>query len=109
MTRDWKQVVKDVADYNYVCSVADDIPTEDGGRLDKIIKRFEDKRKPWLEKEGFVDPFARNPDDEWNYGGLSDNGIYYANKYLTVSAQNNHDLKEHQKQYLYSDYYEEKP
>jgi hypothetical protein len=107
-SRDWKQVVKDVADYNYVCSVADEY-VENRGRFDKIIKRFEDKRNPWLETEGFVDPFARNSDDQWQYHDPFDNGIYYANKYLTVAARNYHDFEEHRKQHLYTDYYEEMP
>ena len=54
-TKDWKEVVKDAANYNYVCSVADEY-VEDRGRWEKIIKRFEAKRNPWLKREGFSDP-----------------------------------------------------
>jgi hypothetical protein len=105
MTRDWKQVVKDVADHNYVCSVADEY-VADKRRWDKIIKTFDQKREEWLKREEFNDPYARKDDDD-DY--LRDDSIYYTNKYLTVYVANYNDLKERREKYVYGDYYEERP
>src|SRR5262245_6442690 len=107
MTKDWKEVVKDVADYNYVCSVANEY-VEDKGKWQKIVKRFETKRNDWLVSEGFKDPFARDDKDD-GYYGPRDNSVYYGNKYLHVYAINFGDLKEHRERYAYTDYYEEQP
>ena len=107
MTKDWKEVVRDVADYNYVCSVADEY-VEDQKKWDKVTKRFEDKRKTWLESEGFKDPFARD-DKEDTYYGPHDNSVYFGNEYLHVYALNYGDMKEHRERYTYTDYYEEHP
>ena len=107
MTKDWKEVLKDVADYNYVCSVADEY-VEERGRWEKIIAAFEAKRNPWLKREGFSDPFARDDKDD-DYYGFRDNSVYYGNRYLHVYAMNYGDVREHRERYLYTDYYEERP
>jgi hypothetical protein len=104
--RDWKQVLSDVADYNYVCSVADEY-VEDRGRFDKITKRFELKREQWLKAESFVDLVSRR-DDQPHYA--YDDRIHFSNKMLMVFVVNfgSENYREWKSRHS-TDYYEEGP
>jgi hypothetical protein len=103
--KDWQAVVKDVADYKYVCSVADEY-VSNRRRWDKITKRFDQIRDEWLKREGFRDPFASYRED--NIPGLHDNSINCDNEYLSVFAANQNESKERWEQYLYPDFSEER-
>ena len=105
---DWRTVVKDVADYNYLCSIADEY-TEDRGKWDEITKRFDEKRTEWLNREGYKDHFAR--DDDYGSFYPRDDSLFHSNRYMSVYVRNfgNSDFKEGRDKYLYTDYYEERP
>ena len=104
-TTDWIKIEKEIGDYNYVCSVADEY-LENRKRWDTIIAGFEKKKTEWLEKENFKDPFAR--DDDF-YDDQKPNNLYFVNKYLSVHVFNRTDNRENIEQYVYTDYYEERP
>jgi len=104
---DWKAIVRDMTDYTYVCSVADEY-LPDRRKWERIIKRFDEKRTEWLKREGFRDLLSR--DDDASYSPRDDS-IYSTNPYLTVYVKNfgTSDFRENQQRYLYTDYYEERP
>ena len=52
MAKDWKDVVKDVADYNYVCSAADEY-VEDRSRWEKTNEGLRSKEDPLASEGGF--------------------------------------------------------
>jgi hypothetical protein len=106
-TKDWKEICKDVADYNYVCSVADEY-VEDRSKWEKIEARFQEKRDAWLKREEFRSPFERN-DDDYDYLDMRDNSIHSFSKYLSVFATNFSNSRENRERYAYTDYYEERP
>ena len=106
VTADWLIVNKDVADYHYLCSMADEY-LEDRKPWDQIMKRFIERRTEWLAKEGFQDHLARSNDDYYT----RDDQFYYSNNALSVYVKNygNSDFKDGRDKYLYPDYYEERP
>lgn len=103
---DWKELNKEVRDYNYVCSLADEY-VANGKRWDTIVAGFEKKKLALLEKENFGNPFA--PDDEDPYDDLRLNNLYFVNNYLSVFIINHNDFREKRERYVYTDYYEERP
>ena len=105
-TSDWKELNKEVRDYNYVCSVADEY-VSNKKRWDTIIAGFEKKKIALLEKENFRNPFASNDDDA--YDDFQWNNLYYFNSYLSVFVVNHNDFREKRERYVYTDYYKERP
>lgn len=99
-TADWKKLIKEIRDYNYVCSVADEY-IGNRKRWDTIVAGFEKKKSEWLEKENFKNPFPIDDDFKMN-------NLYFVNKYLSVFIVNYNDLKEKNEKYVYTDYYEER-
>lgn len=97
-TADWKELKREIRDYNYVCNLADEY-IEDKGKWEKIVKGFDEKKEAWLKREEFRNPFGREKDDD----------IYYVNKFLNVFIANYNDLKEKREKYVYTDYYKERP
>jgi hypothetical protein len=104
---DWKELTKEIRDYNYVCSVADEY-VGNRKRWDTIIAGFEKKKSEWLEKENFKNPFARH-DDNALYDDLKPTNLYFVNKYLSVFVVNYNEFKEKRERYVYTDYYVERP
>jgi hypothetical protein len=102
-TSDWKKVVSDVADYKYLCSTSDWLSR----RCNKVTKRFDEIREEWLKKEGFMNLLKSQEEDD--YDDWNDSSIYYSNQYLTIYVVNQNEYKERWHQYLYPDYYEERP
>lgn len=108
-TVDWKNVVTDVADYKYLCSVADEY-VENRKRWDKITMRFDQTREEWLKRENFSNLLKIQEDyQQHEYIDLHDHPIYYSNQYLSVFAANQNESKERWQKYLYPDYYVERP
>jgi hypothetical protein len=105
-TSDWKELNKELRDYNYVCSVADEY-VANRKRWDTIVAGFEKKKLAWLEKEDFKNPFAQGDDDL--YDDLQMSNLYFVNGYLSVFVINHNDFKEKRERYVYTDYYEERP
>ena len=104
-TSDWKALNKEVRDYNYVCSVADEY-VANRKRWDTIVAGFEKKKLAWLEKENLRNPFARGDDDP--YDDLQLNNLYFVNSYLSVFIINHNEFREKRERYVYTDYYEER-
>lgn len=106
---DWKMLCKEINDYNYVCSVADEY-VANSKRWDTIISAFENKKKTWLDKEDFRDPFARRNDED-DYDSPFRNRLWYVNNYLNITVFNYGatDFKEGKEQYAFTDYYQERP
>jgi len=102
-TADWKELTKEIRDYNYVCSYTDEFF---GSRKKwrAIVMGFEKKQSEWLEKENFKDQF----DDDF-HANVGTFNLYFANKYLSVFVYNYNEFKEERKRDVYTDYYEERP
>jgi hypothetical protein len=100
--KDWKQVVRDFADYNYLCSTSDWLTR----KWNKVTKRFDEKREEWLKGENFDNILKSQENDDYVW---HDSRIHYSNQYLMVFAANQNESKEHWNKYLYPDYYEEQP
>lgn len=107
MTKDWKELCKDFDDYSHINSIDDEIP--DQNKFTAIVKRFQEKSEPWLEKEGFKNPFARDDDDYYTPPWMRDDSISYWNEFLQVYIANIKELREKREQYSYPDYWEESP
>ncbi len=107
-TKDWKDLNVELADYNYIYSIDDEIP--DQKKFGDIIKRFHEKSTSWIKREGFKDPYAKNKDDDYyTPGWMEDNNINYCNKYLQIFIANIKEFREKREQYSYPDYWEETP
>lgn len=107
-TKDWKEINKEIRDYNYVCSIADEY-VEDRGRWEKIVKEFDEKKDKMLKENDFKDPFARDENDDYYYDDWRDNNVYFINKLMTIFVANYNENKEKREKFVYTDYYEERP
>ena len=105
LTSDWKELNRELRDYNYVCSLADEY-VANTKRWDTIVAGFEEKKLAWLEKENFRNQFVNGDDDP--YDDLHMNNFYFANSYLSVFVINHNYFKEKRERYVYTDYYEER-
>jgi hypothetical protein len=103
LTADWKELLKEIKDYNYVCSVAD-VYVGSYKKWDTIIARFQKKKSEMLKRDNFENLFPRSDDHDF-YEDLMPNDRYYSNEYLSVNIVN-HNKKG---QYIYTDYYEDSP
>jgi hypothetical protein len=105
--RDWRTLQQDVAAYRTLCDSADKPWGEyDYGTVKKLSQRFEAKRQPLLDAEGYK-PLEHKSDDDWRY---PDMGHTYWNKYGQVFFRNmnaNRDSRHEQR--WFADYYEEEP
>ncbi len=107
---DWVKLNRDLKNYNYVCSLADE-HINDGGKWQKIVKNFNEEKDNILRIENFKNPFARDDseDDYFAREFLNNSNIYYQNNYLVVNIDNINDYKEKKEKYTYTDYWEEMP
>lgn len=92
----------------YNVNLADEY-VEDKGKWQKIVKKFDEKKKQWLKKEEFKNPFGQDEDKDEYDDRWDDNSIYYSNKYMSVFVFNYNELKDKREKYVYTDYYEERP
>lgn len=109
---DWLEINNDIKDYNFVCGVSDlSSDNVNMKKWQKIIKSFEEKKNLLLEKENFKNPFARDTseDDYFAQEFLSNDNIYYQNKYLLINIVNFNNYKEKREKYGLVDYWEEMP
>jgi len=105
-TKDWKELNREVADYEHICNTPDDSDHLGDRKWVKIIKKFGEKKEEWLKKEKFKDPFAR--DDNDYYDPFYNGSTTYRNEYLVIYLYNHTENKDRSGKY-FADYYQEIP
>ncbi len=100
---DYKKVLKDLADYKYLCSTTDFYSR----RWNQINERFDKIRGDWLKAEKFTNLLKSQEDVE--YFDLYDSRIYYSNQYLSIFVANQNKTRKRWEQYLLPDYWEDRP
>lgn len=110
-TKDWKEINKEMRDYNYIFGLDDNEEIKNMNKFTKIVKYFNEKKENWIKEQGFKNPFARDEgeDDYFASEFLRDNNIFYTNKSLSVFVANHNDNKGKREKYAYTDYWEEMP
>jgi len=106
---DWRELSKEIINYNYVRGWNKDTSVKNYKRFIKVIKEFSKKEEVLLKKEGFKNLSHVSKENDYAPSFFEDHNIHYANKYLRVFISDYNNNKEKLKRYIYTDYYEERP
>ena len=102
---EWRALMQEVKDYNYLCEVAHAENAD--SKWQAMLKKFQEKREAWIKKEGFEDPNAKRKGESYDYFDSEfDHGrTNYVNKYMIIYIADLNEIKEKMEKYTYNDYY----